>query len=200
MYCCTLYIVEEISWYSNDGLSSTLWKKGRVKLVNKSRAVISGNACIVGNIVINSENSPYFWEIYVRRPSNSFWVGFLPCISTDNDNDISNVNWQDFEWVYDNGSQKPSKGFGIENEYGYWYVGKQYTGSGVGRGVRRNDHIRFRLDTRVNFKVCKGSIQSKMLRSTFYRGNDIPNSCLIAIINYSGEGEFEIYNNDPEVH
>ena len=92
------------------------------------------------------------------------------------------------EW--EPGEYPPLDGFGIENEYGYWYVGTKYKGLGIRRGVRKADTISFRM--RIEDGLCKGDVNSRDCRRTLIRG-DLPDCVIPAVLCYQGKGEFIIY-------
>jgi len=81
-------------------------------------------------------------------------------------------------------------------EYGYWYVGTQYKGLGVGRVIRQRDRIQFQLDYKNN--VCNGDVNDRDCRRVFVRGN-IPKCCVPAVLVFVGSGEFAVNGLNDQV-
>eukprot|EP00488_Nonionellina_sp_1-RS-2012_P001809 TRINITY_DN3116_c0_g1_i1.p1 TRINITY_DN3116_c0_g1~~TRINITY_DN3116_c0_g1_i1.p1 ORF type:complete len:193 (-),score=66.98 TRINITY_DN3116_c0_g1_i1:372-950(-) len=118
----------EYSWLK----TKDLWRSGRVTMTSPNCVTITGSVCVVADIEINAQSSPFVWEIYVEKISNRCWIGIIP-------GPISSIDSSKI------GECPPvhPQSIGIENTYGIVYCGATKCGA-IGRAPRNRDHIRFK--------------------------------------------------------
>ena len=166
----------EYSWYKDNSFTGIA--KANYSFEGQNRVSCKGQGLFVADYEIykNKNMNNVYWEIKIIQAPSLFWIGFI-------EGPIDEIEWEPGEYP-------PLDGFGIESEYGYWYVGTKYKGLGIGRVVRRADTISFRMS--IDDGLCKGDVNSRDCRRTFIHG-DLPDCVVPCVLCYQGKGEFIIY-------